>query len=47
MAKWPEKWTAFFGGESGFSEQQHHTLGIWFGQYAVKNDILLMVTGVH
>ena len=25
------KWTAFFGGESGFRGQQHHSLGITSG----------------
>ena len=35
-ASWSEitvifKWTAFFGGESGFRGQQHHSLGITSG----------------
>ena len=32
-ASWSEvqKWTAFFGGESGFRGQQHHSLGITTG----------------
>ena len=40
------KWTAFFGGESGFRGQQHHSLGITTGLVR-RNNLLLIATLVH
>ena len=38
-----QRWTAFFGGESGFRGQQHHSLGITTGLVR-RNNLLLMAT---
>ena len=40
------KWTAFFGGESGFRGQQHHSLGITTGLVR-RNNLLLIATPLH
>ena len=40
------KWTAFFGGESGFRGQQHHSLGITTGLVR-RNNLLLIATLLH
>ena len=40
------KWTAFFGGESGFRGQQHHSLGITTG-LVCRNNLLLIATLLH
>ena len=40
------KWTAFFGGESGFRGQQHHSLGITTGLVR-RNNLLFIATPLH
>ena len=41
-----QRWTAFFGGESGFRGQQHHSLGITSGLVR-RNNLLLIATPLH
>ena len=41
-----QRWTAFFGGESGFRGQQHHSLGITTGLVR-RNNLLLIATPLH
>ena len=38
-----QRWTAFFGGESGFRGQQHHSLGITTGLVR-RNNLLFIAT---
>ena len=41
-----QRWTAFFGGESGFRGQQHHGLGVTTGLVR-RNNLLLIATLLH
>ena len=41
-----QRWTALFGGESGFRGQQHHSLGITTGLVR-RNNLLLIATLLH
>ena len=41
-----QRWTALFGGESGFRGQQYHSLGITTGSVR-WNDLLLIATQLH
>ena len=46
MRQGGQRWTAFFGGESGFRGQQHHSLGITTGLVR-RNNLLFIATLLH